>query len=706
MSSHIASGPAIADAARVMQEPLQTDWLVIGSGFGGSVAALRLAEKGYSVSVLERGRRFADDDFAETAWQLRRVLWWPRLGLRGIMRLTPFRHVTVLSGVGVGGGSLVYGNTLYVPSSDAFYRHPQWAGLADWRAVLAPHYETAKRMLGAVPFEGHGASEALMASLAGDLGVADTVHPTDVGVWFGRAGQTVSDPYFGGAGPDRTGCVRCGQCMLGCRYGAKNTLVKNYLALGERLGVRILPERQVTDIRPLGALDGSDGYAVTSERSGWWWRGDRQVCTTRGVVVAGGALGTAELLRACRDRGSLPALSNRLGDLVRTNSEAITAVTAPRGTTDLTSDLAITTSLHPDADTHVTNNTYGVAGDALALSYGPLTGGRHRIRQFLFAHVRRPDRWMAPMRAYGWSRRTVIFTVMQSSESSLRLRPSGRRGRLQTELADGPPPASHLPIANAVAELAARRTGGVAQTSVLESLRGAPTTAHLLGGAVIGADADTGVVDRKRRAFGYRNLLITDGSTVPANVGVNPSLTITALGEEAMTHVPQRPADLAPAIAPAPPAASALRTLRRTFQEAQTPTLEQLVGLRQSEFAGPLYLRALGPVAMATTGMPSWFGKRFRASDIDELEGENILRRGGALVGSIPMRARLEPATCDGRPALVVRYPPGARWPWRRVRDELRPLSDGRLLGLTYGLPGTSPRGVPFILHPPSAADA
>ncbi len=685
-------------------DDFDTDWLIIGSGFGGSVAALRLAEKGYDVAVIERGRRFEDLDFAESARQLRRVLWDPRLGLRGIMRLTPFRHVTVLSGVGVGGGSLVYGNTLYVPGSDAFYRHPQWGQLADWRTLLAPHYATAKRMLGVVPFTGHGASETLMADLATDLGVAETVHPTDVGVWFGEPGRTVPDPYFDGAGPERTGCVRCGQCMLGCRYGAKNTLVKNYLALAERLGVRIVPEREVTDVEPLGAADGRDGYAVTTQRSGRWMRRDRRIFRARGVVVAGGALGTAQLLRDCRDRGSLPALSDCLGDLVRTNSEAITAVSARRGA-DLTADLAITTSIHPDAQTHVTNNTYGAAGDLLGLTYGPLTGGHRRVWQFFLAHLLRPDRWLLPTRIRGWSKRTVVFTVMQSSESSLRLRPSGRRGRLQTELADGPPPASYLPIANEVARLAALRLGGVAQTSVMESLRGAPTTAHLLGGAVIGADASCGVVDRYRRAFGYRNLLVTDGSTVPANVGVNPSLTITALAEEAMSHVPDRSPDLQAARASAPAAASSLRTLRRAFQDAPSPTLALLVGFRPAEFAGPLWLRAFGPATMAATGMPGWAGKRFRASTGDELQGENLLRRRGVLVASIPMRARLEPATADGRAALVVRYPRQARWPWRRVRDELRPLADGRLLGLTYGLPGTPPGGVPFLLHPPTPED-
>jgi cholesterol oxidase len=290
-------------------------WVVIGSGFGRSVAALRLAEKGYSVTVLEQGRRFRDQEFATDAWQVGKLLWAPRWRLKGIMKITRFRHVSVLSGVGVGGGSLVYGNTLYVPHSDDFYRHEPWAHLADWRAALAPHYATAQRMLGATTFVGTGASERMMQTIAIEMGVGESVHPTEVGVFFGTLGKTVPDPYFGGAGPRRTGCIRCGQCMLGCRVGAKNTLVKNYLHLVERIGVRIQAERRVTDVRPLGAPDGSEGYLVTTERSGAWVCHDRQEHRTSGVVVAGGALGTNLLLRQLRDGGSLPRLSDRLGEL-------------------------------------------------------------------------------------------------------------------------------------------------------------------------------------------------------------------------------------------------------------------------------------------------------------------------------------------------------------------------------------------------------
>jgi cholesterol oxidase len=516
------------------------NWVIVGSGFGGSVPALRLAEKGYDVLVLEQGRRFEDADFAKTARELRKLVWVPRLGLRGIMAITPFKHVSVISGVGVGGGSLVYGNTLYVPTADEFFKHQQWGELADWRAELAPHFATAQRMLGVTTYVGDGPSEAMMRKIAAELGVTDSLHATEVGVFLGMPGRKVPDPYFDGQGPDRTGCIRCGQCMLGCRYNAKNTLVKNYLHLAERLGARVEAERKVVDIRPLGAADGTGGYAVTTVRSGRWFRRDRRTVHTKGVIVAAGALGTTRLLRSLKDSGALPRLSNRIGDLVRTNSEAIVAATARGRDLDWTTDIAITRSVHPDGHTHFTNNTYGAGGDLMGLLFGPSTSGRGRRRQLLRAILVHPLVWLRPRRLKGWSKRSVLFTVMQSLDSSLRIRPSRFTKRLNTEIADGIPPASDLPIANRVASLAAQIMGGDPQSSVLESVMGTSTTAHILGGAVIGATPEHGVVDRYRRAFGYENLLVTDGSTMPANVGVNPSLTITALAEEAMTHIPSK----------------------------------------------------------------------------------------------------------------------------------------------------------------------
>jgi len=510
--------------------PPDYDWIVVGSGFGGSVAALRLVEKGYRVAVLEQGRRYADDDFPKSAWQARKLLWAPRLGLHGILRLSTFRHVGVLSGVGVGGGSLVYANTLYQPRSDDFYRHPQWRELADWRGELAPHYATARRMLGVVEYAGRGPVESLMRGLAEDLGAPEGFRRTPVGVYLGEPGRRVPDPYFGGQGPDRTGCVKCGQCMLGCRYGAKNTLVKNYLWLAERGGAQVIAERQVVDVRP---IDG--GYAVTSTRPGPLRR-DKQTLTAAGVVFAAGALGTNELLRRCKNAGSLPGVSPRLGELVRTNSEAIPAVTAFRADTDYRSDLAITSSIFPDGQTHITNNTFGAGGNALALTFGPLTGGRSgRWRQALAGM---PRHLVRLLRIRSWSRRSVVFTVMQSTESSLALRPRGRR--LQTVQDVDHPVQSYLPIANRVAELAAARIDGYPQTSMVESFAGAPTSAHILGGAVIGTDPGAGVIDARHRVFGYPNLLVCDGAAVPANPGVNPSLTITALAERAMSLIPAK----------------------------------------------------------------------------------------------------------------------------------------------------------------------
>src|SRR5437763_3390546 len=345
-----------------MNRSYDFDWLVIGSGFGGSVSALRLSEKGYSVGILECGRRYEDEDFARTTWNLRRYYWMPRIGLKGIFRLTLFKDVFVASGCGVGGGSLGYANTLYRAAA-AFYEDTQIAGLADWEGELAPHYDEAERILGVVTYDQDTPADLLLKEYAEQIGVGDTYAKTRVGVFLGEAGTTVPDPFFGGEGPERTGCVRCGSCMVGCRYGAKNTLVKNYLHFAERRGVEILPERTVVDVRPLGAADGSDGYAVTHEHSGAWLRRDRQTLTARGVVVAAGALGTNRLLFGCKLRGSLPNVSDRLGHLVRTNSESILAVTARDDARDFTRGVAITPSAYPDPATHIARVPYGQAAD-------------------------------------------------------------------------------------------------------------------------------------------------------------------------------------------------------------------------------------------------------------------------------------------------------------------------------------------------------
>jgi len=520
------------------------DWLVVGSGFGGSVSALRLAEKGYSVGVLECGRRFGDGDFPKSTWDLRRYFWAPRIGLRGIFRMTPFKDVAVVSGCGVGGGSLGYANTLYVPPSE-FFQDPQWSDLEDWETTLAPHYAEAQRMLGVVVHDNDDPADQLLREFGEQLGVGDTYRKTPIGIFLGEPGKTVPDPYFGGKGPDRTGCMQCGRCMVGCPHGAKNTLVKNYLWLAERRGATVTPERTVTEIRPLGAEDGSEGYAVTSERSGLLPGRGRRTLTARGVVVAAGPLGTNKLLQRCRLGGALPRVSSRLGELVRTNSEVILAVTVPEDyPEDLTKRVAITSSIYPDSHTHIETVTYGNDGDSMNTLYTLLVGDGTRVTRplkLLAQIVRHPVRFAKVMWPKGWSRRTIIVLVMQTLDNAIALRPRLKRSgdvRLRTEQDPERPIPTFIPVANEAAEWLAERTGGIAQSSFNEALMNVPTTAHILGGAVIGHGPEDGVVDRGQRVFGYENLLVCDGAAVPANVGVNPSLTIAALAEHAISQVP------------------------------------------------------------------------------------------------------------------------------------------------------------------------
>lgn len=522
------------------------DWLVVGSGFGGSVSALRLSEKGFRVGVLERGRRYEPDDLPSSAWQSDKHNWAPRLGKLGIMRMSIFRHVAFPSQSGVGGGSLVYGGVLF-RAKEQFFDGPQWSTLGDWRNLLAAHYDTAERMLGAAPVPFDSQHQQWVREMGRHFGTEDTVTRAPTGVFFGEPGRTVPDPYFGGAGPDRTGCTRCGACMVGCRVGAVNSLTRNYLWFAERNGVQILPERQVIDVTPLGDTDGSDGYRITTEHPRGRRHRSRRTYTARGVVFAGGALGTNELLANCKHGGSLPRISDRLGQLVRTNSESVLTVLLPEDR-ESWRDVTASSSVQVDADTNIEMLTYGPRADMYSLLYTVLVGDGTRITRplkWLAAIARHPWRWLHTLWPVGWSRRMVMLLVMQSRDNAItfraRKRRIGRGYRLTTvQNSDNPSP-TYIEKGDQAARWLAEHTGGIAQSNVLEALGNIPSTAHLLGGAVIGADPAHGVVDKDLRVFGYQNMLICDGSAMPANPGVNPALTITALAEHAMAQIATHP---------------------------------------------------------------------------------------------------------------------------------------------------------------------
>ncbi len=523
---------------------------VIGSGFGGSVAALRLREKGYRVILLEAGRRFEDQDHARTSWDLRRFLWAPRLGCYGVQRIHRLPDVIVLAGAGVGGGSLNYANTLYVPPP-AFFADPHWAELTDWADELKPHYATAKRMLGVVQNPCAGPVEEIMHSAANKLGVGNSFTKTPVGVFFGKPGVRVPDPFFNGAGPHRTGCTQCGNCMVGCRVGAKNTLAKNYLALAQKLGVEVQPMRTVVDV-----FESDQGFIVRSEKSGTWLRKQRVDVKVDQVVFAAGAWGTQGLLHRLKT-SSLPKLSDRLGWLTRTNSEAILGATTRRlPKIDLTHGVAITTSFHL-GDTHIENCRYGKGSNAMGLLGTILIpGGGQRAAKFLATALKHPLAFGFSLWPRRFSERTVIGLVMQSLDNSLTVSARQRRvlGRvlgwmgfhpqgLTSSQGHGQPNPTWIPQGHkAIREIAQQLQAKTGLTSdsagTIGELLNMPLTAHFIGGCVLGDSPETGVVDAYHRVFGYPGLHIVDGSTISANLGVNPALTITAQAERALALWP------------------------------------------------------------------------------------------------------------------------------------------------------------------------
>ena len=518
------------------------DVLIVGSGFGGSVTALRLVEKGYKVGILEAGRRFADADFAKTSWDLRRFLWAPKLGCFGIQRVHLLRDCLILAGAGVGGGSLNYANTLYKPPAP-FFEDAQWAGITDWHDELSPFYEQAQRMLGVVQYSRMTAADKVVKEVADEMGVGETFVKTPVGVYFGEAGRTVPDPYFGGAGPDRAGCIECGECMTGCRHGAKNTLVKNYLGLAETAGAEIIPLTTVTDLREAG--DGT--WDVITERTGAWLRKGRRTYTASHVVLAAGTWGTQHLLHHLKDTGALPALSDRVGELTRTNSESIVGagMYEVHPDLDITQGVAITSSFHPTPDTHIEPVRYGKGSNAMGLLQTLMTDGdgpTPRWIKFLGQVAKNPRKMLRMLSVRNWSERTIIALVMQNLDNSITTYTKkglfGSR-KVTSKQGHGQPNPTWIPAGNEATRRIAEKIDGVAGGTWGEIFN-IPLTAHFLGGAVIGTDPEHGVIDPYQRVHGYPTLSVADGAAVSAYLGVNPSLTIAAQAERAAALWPNK----------------------------------------------------------------------------------------------------------------------------------------------------------------------
>ena len=527
------------------------DVVVIGSGFGGSVAALRLTEKGYKVAVLEAGRRFSDKDFPKTSWRLSRFLYLPRLGLRGIQRIHVLPDVLVLAGAGVGGGSLVYANTLYKPPA-SYFEDKQWKHITDWDAELTPWYDQASRMLGVAQNPYFSASDKAMKEVADQMGVGHTFKLAPLGVYFGDgAGVKSKDPFFGGVGPDRDGCLQCGACMTGCRHNAKNTLPKNYLGLAEKAGAKVFPEH--TAIKTEQLSDGS--WKITARKSSAWFAGKRSF-TASHVVVAAGTYNTQKLLHKMKLDQVLPKISDQLGKLSRTNSEALTGSIMPKGGTDFSKGSAITSSFFPDDHTHVEPVRYGKGSNFMGMLQTVMTDGvniKDRRKQWLRQVITKPSLILKIMDVRQWSERTVVALIMQNVDSAISVK--AKRGifgyRLTSKNDSLTPNATYIPAANEVARRIAENNGGIAGGHIGDLIN-APFTAHFVGGCVIGDSIQTGVIDPYHRVYNYPTMHVVDGASVTANLGVNPSLTITAQAERAFSmwpnkgEVDERPAQNSP----------------------------------------------------------------------------------------------------------------------------------------------------------------
>lgn len=513
--------------------PEEFDVAVIGSGFGGSVTALRLSEKGYKVLVIESGARFEDKDFAKSSFDLKKFLFFPKLGLKGIQRIDLLKNVLVMSGAGVGGGSLVYANTLYRPPQK-FFSTGSWAEIANWQQLLDPYFDQAERMLGVEVNKYFSPADEALKRASDRLGFGSSFQMAPVGVHFGEEGKTVEDPYFGGEGPSRTGCINCGECMTGCRHGAKNTLVKNYLYLAEKLGTKVMPLTKVVNIEQV-----SSGYQLTLIPSDKLFAKKQQITVSQ-VVVAAGALGSAKLLHSVRAKGNLSGMSPRLGELSRTNSESLLGVVAKDKSVDYSKGSAITSSVFPDPDTHIEPVRYGRGSGFMGLLQSVVASGPKgqapNIFRLIWVTLKNLPKLPNFYNLRTWPERTLILLVMQSRDNSLT---TYWKRRLSSKQGHGEPNPAWVPMGHTVAREIAKDVNGTPGAVIGEPF-GIPLTAHFLGGAVIGKDASSGVVDGYLRVFGQPGLHIVDGSALSANPGVNPSLSITALAEWAMAHWPNK----------------------------------------------------------------------------------------------------------------------------------------------------------------------
>jgi cholesterol oxidase len=535
-------------------EPPLYDFVIIGSGFGGSVSAMRLAEKGYSVLVLERGKRYEDHNFPKTNWNIWKFLWLPALRCYGIMHFSFFRNILALHGDGVGGGSLMYGNVLMRPD-DTIFNNPSWKHLQDWKSVLAPHYDTAEHMLGVTPNPRQWPADSILKQIATEMGVESTFQPTRVGVFFGGNqdvdGQEIADPYFGGSGPARNTCVHCGGCMVGCRYNAKNTLPKNYLYFAEKLGVKIQPEATVKDVVPLaeGQADGAR-YEVVFHRTTAWLYRRRQCVRASNVIVSGGTLGTLSLLFRCREvTRTLPHISDRMGKLVRSNSEALLGMMSPDKKIDYSKGVAITSIFLADEKTAIEPVRYSAGSGLIRLISAPLIKPQKsffkRLISLLWKMISHPMIFLRTYILPGWAEATTILLAMQTEDNRLRMQLgrswlTGFHRGLVSDVAEENPVPAHIEMGHYVTSEFTRRIRGDAAGSIVEVLFDTPVTAHILGGVSFGRDDREGVIGLDCQMHNYPGLYVVDGSIMPANPGVNPSLTITALAEYAMSKIPPK----------------------------------------------------------------------------------------------------------------------------------------------------------------------